>query len=102
MVAGNSPNEIRYAITGDVVADQPLVIDPNVAWSTYFDLNDSTTPFDSYIYAVTANGNGVYASGWAAEQITNGSFGNYMEGNAGFSQGTATFQNYIYRLDSTG
>jgi uncharacterized repeat protein (TIGR01451 family) len=102
MVMGERPDEMRYAIVGDLVRDQPLVIDPNVAWSTYFDLNDSTTPFDSYAFAVAANNNGVYVSGWARETITNGSFGGYMEVNAGFSQGTATFQNYIYRLNNSG
>lgn len=102
MIVGNHPNEIRYSITGDLVSDQPLVIDPNVAWSTFFDLNDDSTPFDSYAFAVAANENGVYVSGWVEELITDGSFGGYMQVNAGFSQGTATYQNYIYRLDNSG
>src|SRR6202040_3907249 len=46
--------------------------------------------------------NGVYCSGFAYEIITNGSFGNYMEVNAGFSQGTVTKQFYIYRLSNDG
>ena len=103
MQAGDATGEIRYAIAGDIVNDQPLVIDPNVAWSTFFDLNDSTTPFDSYLFAVAANANGVYASGWVREQITNGSFGNYMEVPAGFAQGTSVDnQIYIYRLSNDG
>ncbi|HYR57217.1 MAG TPA: hypothetical protein VEO95_01250, partial [Chthoniobacteraceae bacterium] len=102
MVAGATPGEVRYAIDGAVVADQPLVIDPNIAWSTYFDLNDSTGPFDSYLFAVAANSNGVYAFGWVEETITNGSYGGYMEVPAGFSQGTAVNQAYIYRLNSSG
>ena len=54
MVAGDYPGEIRYAIAGDLVTDPPLVIDPNVAWATYFDLNDTsaTNAFDSYLFAV--------------------------------------------------
>ena len=102
MVAGATPGEVRYAIDGALVADQPLVIDPNIAWSTYFDLNDSALPFDSYLFAVAANSNGVYAFGWVKETITNGSFGNYMEVSAGFSQGTAANQAYVYRLNNTG
>jgi|GEM_PF-850846 len=102
MVAGDTAGEIRYQIDGNLVPDQPLVIDPNVVWATYFDLNDSSLPFDSYLFAVNANANGVYATGWTKETITNGSFGNYMQVNAGFSQGTANLQTYIYRLDSGG
>ncbi|MDD2923187.1 MAG: hypothetical protein PHQ36_12950, partial [Anaerolineales bacterium] len=102
MTAGGSANEMRYELSGDVVANQPLVIDPSIAWSTYFDLNDGTLPFDSYIFAVAVNNNGVYVSGWMRETVTDGSFGNYMEVNAGFSQGTATFQNYVYRFNNTG
>ena len=102
MVAGNSPGEIRYELTGKIVADAPLVIDPNVQWATFFDLNDGATPFDSYAFAVAGNANGVYVAGWVREIITNGSFGNYMEVNAGFSQGTAINQNYIYRLSNDG
>ena len=102
MVAGDLPNEMRYALDGEIVADQPLVIDPNVAWSTYFDLNDGALPFDSYVFAINVNANGVYVTGWVRETITNGSFGGYMQVNAGFSQGTATFQTYVYRLDNAG
>ena len=103
MVAGEKAGEVRYALTGDIVADQPLVIDPNVAWSTYFDLNDNVAnAFDSYLFAVSVNSSGVYCAGWVKEIITNGSYGNYMEVNAGFSQGTAINQNYIYRLNNSG
>ncbi len=102
MIASDQPGEIRYAITDDLVSDQPLVIDPNIAWSTFFDLNDGTTPFDAYAFAVAVNDNGVYVSGWVKETITNGSFGGYLQVNAGYSEGTATFQNYIYRLDNSG
>ncbi len=106
MVAGETAGEIRYALTGDLVPDQPLVIDPNMAWSTFFDLNSTSTNFDAYLYAIAANSNGVYALGWARETITNATFGpggnNYMQVNAGFTQGTAANQAYIYRLDSTG
>ena len=102
MVAGDHPNEIRYSIAGDLISDQPLVIDPNVAWSTFFDLNDSVTPFDSYAFAIAASDNGVYVSGWVKEMITDGSYGGYLQVNAGYSQGTATYQNYIYRLDTSG
>ncbi len=102
MVAGDTAGEIRYSIADELIPDQPLVIDPNVAWSTYFDLNDGTTPFDSYTFAIAVNSNGVYVSGWTRETITNGSFGGYMQVNAGFSQGTATFQNYIYRMNTAG
>ncbi len=102
MVAGTAPGEVRYAIEGDLVADAPLVIDPNVAWATYFDLNDSTLPFDSYLFAVTAGANGVYAFGWVKETITNAANGAYMEVPAGFSQGTAANQAYIYRLNNSG
>ena len=111
MVAAENPGMMRYALTGDIVADQPLVIDPNVEWSTYIDLNDLVTdatdstpnlPFDTYIFAVNANTNGVYASGYIQEIITNGSYGNYMEVPAGFSQGTALNQNYVYRLSNDG
>ena len=102
MVAGNAPGEIRYTLSGDVLPDQPLVIDPNFAWSTYFDLNDGTLPFDSYVFAVNVNQNGVYVFGWVRETITNGSFAGYMEVNAGFSVGTAANQGYIYRLNTAG
>ncbi len=102
MIAGDAVGEIRYAVAGNLVNDQPLVIDPDIEWSTFFDLNDSTTPFDSYLFSVAGNANGVYLSGWVREQITNGSFGNYMEVNAGFSQGTALNHNYIYRLNNSG
>ena len=103
MVAGEKPGEIRYELTGNIVADQPLVIDPNVAWSTYFELNDPA--FDSYLYAIAINANGVYCAGWTAEIINNGSFGNYMQVNAGFAQGSGTNtagQNYIYRFNTSG
>ena len=100
MVAGETAGQMRYALTGNLVADQPLVIDPSVAWSTYFDLNDAA--FDSYLYAIAVNANGVYAMGWTAETITNGSFGNYMEVSAGFAQGSVGGQNYIYRLNTAG
>ncbi|MEQ1860175.1 MAG: isopeptide-forming domain-containing fimbrial protein, partial [Chthoniobacteraceae bacterium] len=100
MVAGEQAGEMRYSLIGDIVADQPLVIDPSIAWSTYFELNNAG--FDSYLYGIAINANGVYAFGWARETITNGSFGNYMEVNAGFSQGTAANQNYIYRLNTLG
>ena len=80
MVAGETEGEMRYSLTGDIVADQPLVIDPNVAWSTYFDLNDtsSANAFDSYLFAIQVNTTGVYCAGWVKETITNGSYGNYM------------------------
>jgi hypothetical protein len=100
MVAGDQPGELRYSLTGNIVADQPLVIDPNVAWSSYFELNDPA--FDSYAYAIAVNATGVYVMGWTVETITNGSFGNYMQVNAGFSQGTAAGQNYIYRFNTAG
>ncbi len=111
MVAAETPGTMRYAISGDLVADQPLIIDPNVVWSTYIDLNDLATdttdstpsaPFDSYIFAVNANANGTYASGWIGEIITNGSYANYMEVNAGFVQGTVVNQTYLYRLSNDG
>ncbi len=104
MVAGEKAGEMRYSLTGDIVADQPLVIDPNVAWSTYFDLNDSSSSnaFDSYLFAIQTNSAGTYCAGWVKEIITNGSYGNYMQVNAGFSQGTVINQNYIYRLNTTG
>jgi uncharacterized repeat protein (TIGR01451 family) len=106
MVPGDSPGEIRYAIAGNVLADQPLVIDPDIEWSTFFDLDHAgggyPVGFDSYLFSVAANANGVYCSGWACETITNGSYGNYMEVNAGFSQGTAGGQVYIYRFNNTG
>ena len=101
MVAGDTPGEIRYALSGDIVNDQPLVIDPSLAWSTYFELNDAA--FDSYLFAIAANtSGGVYCFGWAGETITNGSFGGYMEVSAGFTQGTAANQAYIYRLNTAG
>ncbi|MGB8168786.1 MAG: Calx-beta domain-containing protein, partial [Chthoniobacteraceae bacterium] len=102
MVAGATPGELRYALDGNIVADQPLVIDPNVAWATYFDLNDSTLPYDSYLFAAAANSNGVYAFGWIKETVTNAANGAYMEVPAGFSEGTAANQAYIYRLNNTG
>ncbi|MEP7137055.1 MAG: GEVED domain-containing protein, partial [Chloroflexota bacterium] len=106
MVAGTTPNTMRYVLGGNVVADQPLVIDPSIAWSTYIDLNDNgAAQFDSYVYSIAVNSNGVYASGWMRETVTNAAFGGptrYMEVNAGFSIGTAANQNYIYRLNSTG
>ncbi|HLX64913.1 MAG TPA: PKD domain-containing protein [Planctomycetota bacterium] len=106
MVAGDNTAEIRYAIAENLVNDQPLVIDPNVVWATYFDLNDSTTPFDSYLYAIAINTTGVYCLGWMVETCTNATYGpggtNYMEVNAGFSQGTAGGQNYIYRFSPDG
>ncbi len=102
MVAGNEPGQMRYAITGLVDENAPLVIDPNVVWSTYFDLNDSALPFDSYLFAVNVNANGTYAAGWVREIITNGSFGGYMQVNAGFSVGTVANQTYIYRLSNDG
>ncbi len=104
MVAGDTPGQMRYSLSGNIVSDQPLVIDPNVAWATYFDLNDTSAgnAFDSYIFAVQVNSAGVYCAGWVKETITNGSYSNYMQVNAGFSQGTATNQNYIYRLSTDG
>ena len=100
MVAGDAPGEIRYALPGNIVNDQPLVIDPSLAWSTYFELNDAA--FDSYLFAIAANTSGVYCFGWVGETITNGSFGGYMEVSAGFTQGTAANQAYIYRLNTAG
>lgn len=102
MVAGDHAGQLRYSIQGELVADAPLVIDPNVVWSTYFDLNDSALPFDSYLFSVQVNSNGTYASGWVREIITNGSFGGYMQVNAGFSVGTVANQTYIYRLSNDG
>lgn len=111
MVATEAAGTMRYAITGNIVADQPLVIDPNIAWSTFIDLNDLVTdpadstpllPFDTYIFAVNANANGVYASGYIQEIVTDGSYGNYMEVNSGFSEGTLINEIYIYRLSSNG
>ena len=102
MVTSGDSNEVRYELGSEVVAGLPLVIDPSIAWSTYFELNDNALPFDSYVYSVAVNFNGVYVGGWVREMIVNGSYGNYMEVNAGFSQGTATFQNYIYRLNNAG
>ena len=68
MVAGETAGEMKYSLTGNIVADQALVIDPNVAWSTYFELNDPA--FDSYLYAVQVNSNGVYCAGWTSEMLT--------------------------------
>ena len=102
MVAGETPGTMRYQLTGQIVRDQPLVIDPNVAWSTYFDLNDSTTPFDSYVFSVNANANGTYVSGWVREIVTNAAYGAYMQVNAGFSEGTVINQTYVYRLSNDG
>lgn len=103
MVAGDNPNEMRYSLSGEIVADAALVIDPNIAWATYFDLNDTTTnAFDSYLFAVQVNSSGVYCAGWVKEVITNGSYGNYMQVNAGYSVGTVANQNYVYRLNLTG
>ncbi len=109
MEEGDNAGEIRYQLAGNIVADAPLVIDPNIAWSTYFDLNDtSATGFDSYLFAINANANGVYAFGWVKEIITNANYGptgainNYMQVNAGFAEGTAIKQAYIYRFDPAG
>lgn len=106
MVAGETDGEIRYQIDGNLVPDQPLVIDPNVVWATYFDLNDGsgsgTGPFDSYLFAINVNSNGVYATGWVKEIITDGSFGGYMQVNHGYSAGTVGLETYIYRFDSGG
>ena len=102
MVAGDRPNTMHYQLSGNIVANQPLVIDPSIAWSTYIDLN--VAAFDAYNFAIAANGNGVYVAGWMRETVTNAAYGAglYMEVNAGFSQGTAANQNYIYRLNGTG
>jgi|GEM_PF-503812 len=104
MTVGESTNEIRYAIAGDIVADQPLVIDPNVVWATYMDLNDSAATFDSYLYAIAINSAGVYCMGWLKENVSNATYGagKYLEVDAGFAQGSGTGQNYIYRLSPDG
>ena len=105
MVPGESDGDIRYEISGDIIADQPLVIDPQVAWATYLDLSEPN--FDSYLYAIMANSNGVYAMGWVEQTITNATYGassagKYMEVNAGFAEGSAANQNYIYRFSNDG
>ena len=106
MVAGNTPSELRYSIKGDIVGDQPLIIDPSIAWSTYIDLND--TAYDSYLFGISVNASGVYCLGYMTEVVTNGAYGpsgttnQYMEVNAGFAEGTATNQNYVYRLNNAG
>ncbi len=102
MVAGDVAGEIRYRIDGTLVPDAPLVIDPNVAWATFFDADNLGGTFDGYLFATAANANGVYVFGANNTTITNATHGAYMEGNAGFSQGTATNQAYIYRLNGSG
>ena len=104
MASGDSANVIHYELAGGIVADQPLVIDPTIVWATYFDLNNGTLPFDSCNYAVAVNATGVYIGGWIREDVTNGSFGGYMDVNAGFSQDVLAgqFENYIYRFNGNG
>ena len=86
----------------------PLVIDPNVVWATYFDLDAAAPAFDSYLFSFTANANATYASGWVREIITNANYGptgainQYMQVNAGFAQGTLANQIYIYRFSNDG
>lgn len=108
MVAGEQPGQMRYAISGLVDENAPLVIDPNVVWATYFDLDAAAPAFDSYLFSVTANANATYASGWVREIITNANYGptgainQYMQVNAGFAQGTLANQIYIYRFSNDG
>lgn len=98
MYANDNNTTLSYALTGHVQPDAPLVIDPVMQWSTYFDNNE--VAFDEYAYSIHIGANDeVYVGGLTNRVIS----ASYMSGvSAGYSASNVGTEAIIYRLNPNG